>query len=215
MLVHGTAEISVTTWLVLMPVLKYEGYCVFTLDYGGAGLGPIETSAAQLSALVDQISESTGSAKVSIVSHSQGSLVARYYMRFLGGGSKVQELVGLAPSNHGTSHPLLPIAGLLCYSCIQQGTGSAFLQTLNEGGDTEQGVDYTVVATKYDEIVIPYQSQFLDGDSSQVTNVTLQDQCPLDLTEHLLIQYSSTAIQWVINALEVDGPASPAFSPRC
>ena len=49
----------------------------------------------------------TGAAKVSMVGHSQGGMMPRYYIKFLGGASKVDDLVGLSPSNHGTSNPLL------------------------------------------------------------------------------------------------------------
>ena len=35
--------------------------------------------------------------------HSQGGMMPRYYLKFLGGAAKVAKLVGLAPSNHGTT----------------------------------------------------------------------------------------------------------------
>ncbi len=38
-----------------------------------------------------------------MVGHSQGGMMPRYYMKFLGGAAKVNKLVGLVPSNHGTS----------------------------------------------------------------------------------------------------------------
>jgi triacylglycerol lipase len=74
-------------------------------------------------------------------------------------------------------------------------------------------VSYTVISTRYDEVVTPYQSQALAGDT--VTNVVLQNRCPTDLTEHLGIIYDPVALQWVVNALGRDGPADPGFRPRC
>ena len=99
---------------------------------------PIEDSAAQLKAFVDKVLAATGAAKVSMVGHSQGGMMPRYYIKFLGGASKVDDLVGLAPSNHGTANPLLltPGLGYLCPSCLQQKTGSAFLTHLNAGDET-------------------------------------------------------------------------------
>ena len=38
-----------------------------------------------------------------MVGHSQGGMMPRYYIKFLGGAEVVDDLVGLAPSNHGTS----------------------------------------------------------------------------------------------------------------
>ena len=45
----------------------------------------------------------TGASQVDIVGHSQGGMMPRYYIKFLGGAAKVHTLVGLAPSNHGTT----------------------------------------------------------------------------------------------------------------
>ncbi|OEV22738.1 lipase, partial [Streptomyces nanshensis] len=41
--------------------------------------------------------------QVDIVGHSQGGMMPRYYLKFLGGAPKVNALVGIAPSNHGTT----------------------------------------------------------------------------------------------------------------
>jgi triacylglycerol lipase len=155
----------------------------------------------------------TGARKVSLVGHSQGGMMPRYYVKFLGGASKVDDLIGLAPSNHGTSNPgalLLAGAGV-CYSCGQQATGSAFLTNLNAGDETPGKVSYTAVETRYDEVVIPYTSAFLSG----ATNVLLQDRCPLDVAEHLSIIYDAVALRWVRNALGHPGPADPGFRPSC
>ena len=63
-----------------------------------------------------------------------------------------------------------------CDSCGQQATGSAFLTHLNAGDETPGQVSYTVVQTRYDEVVIPYTSAFLAG--ANTTNVLLQDALP-------------------------------------
>ena len=46
-------------------------------------------------------------------------------------------------------------------------------------------------------------------------NLTLQDACPNDTAEHLRIAYDPPAIAITRNALGRDGPANPAFRPRC
>jgi triacylglycerol lipase len=142
-------------------------------------------------------------------------MMPRYYLKFLGGAGKVDDLIGLAPSNHGTSNPgalLLDGAGA-CDSCGQQATGSAFLTNLNAGDETPGNVSYTVVETRYDEVVIPYTSAFLSG--ANTTNVLLQTGCPLDVAEHLSIIYDAVALRWVENALGRPGPADPSFRPSC
>ncbi|GHE96256.1 lipase [Streptomyces spiralis] len=226
-LVHGTFGNSVDNWLSLAPYLEDRGYCVFSLDYGQLpgvplfhGLGPIDTSAGQLSAFVDKVLTATGAAKVDLVGHSQGGMMPRYYLKFLGGAAKVNALVGLAPDNHGTT--LSGLTNLLPYfpgaedlltattpGLADQITGSDFLTKLNEGGDTVPGVHYTVIATKYDEVATPWRSQYLTG--SDVRNVLLQDLCPVDLSEHLAIGlFDRVAFHEVANAL--DPPHATATS---
>ncbi len=214
-LIHGTFADSFSSWQSLSPMLAHDGFCVFALDYGLRGTGPIEKSAAQLRDFIDEVLAATGAPKVSIVGHSQGGMMPRYYLRFLGGAAKVDELIGMAPSNHGTTQLLTPVVGPACTACAQQVAGSPFITNLNAGHEVEPGVDYTVLVTRYDEVVMPYRSQYLTGPSTQVTNITLQSRCALDFTDHLLIIYDPAALQWVEHALLRDGPASPSFRPFC
>ena len=86
---------------------------------------------------------------------------------------------------------------------------------LNAGDETPGSVDYTNIATRYDEVVTPYTSAFLAADGNQVTNVTLQDDCPNDTSEHLRTPYDPPSIQIPLNALGRSGPADPSFRPAC
>ena len=215
-IVHGTFGDSKSLLDRLSWNLHRAGYCVFALDYGNRATGPIEASAQQLKAFVSQVLTSTGAAKVSLVGHSQGGMMPRYYIRFLGGAAKVDDLVGLSPSNHGTSNPLLltPGLGYLCPSCLQQQTGSAFLRTLNAGDETPGPVSYTQVTTRYDEVVVPYTSAYLAA-GPRTTNITLQDVCPFEPTEHLFIPLATPSLSIALDALTHDGPARATFRPRC
>ena len=164
---------------------------------------------------MDQVLKETGARKVDIVGHSQGGMMPRYWMKFLGGAAKVNELIGMAPSNHGTTNPLAVPLGVPASPCLEQAAGSSFLAQLNAGGDTLPGIDYTVISTRYDEVVTPYRTQALAGPAGRVTNVVLQDRCPLDISEHVAIQDDPVAARWVLNALGRRGPADPSFRPRC
>ncbi|KOV98059.1 lipase [Streptomyces sp. NRRL B-1140] len=224
-LVHGTLGNSVDNWLGLAPYLKDRGYCVFSLDYGQLegvpffhGLGPVEKSAGQLKDFVDKVLAATGADETDVVGHSQGGMMPRYYLKFLGGAAEVHALVGIAPSNHGTDlngfTKLLPYfpgaADLLSKNTpalADQVTGSAFLAKLNAGGDTVPGVRYTVIATRYDEVVTPWRSQYLSG--PDVRNVLLQDLCPVDLSEHVAAGLLDRVVfHEVANALD-PGHATP------
>ncbi|MFE0424058.1 esterase/lipase family protein [Streptomyces sp. NPDC058953] len=220
-LVHGTFGNSVDNWLGLAPYLVARGYCVYSLDYGQLpgvpfvhGLGPVARSAEQLDAFVDRVRAATGAAKADLVGHSQGGMMPRHYLKFLGGAAEVNALIGLAPNNHGTD--LLGLTRLLPYfpgvedllteatpALADQIAGSPFLTRLNAGGDTVPGVRYTVIATRYDQVVTPYRSQFLTGPN--VRNVVVQDLCPLDLSEHVAVgTVDRIAFHEVANALDPD-----------
>jgi triacylglycerol lipase len=207
---------GITSWQLIGPQLAQLGYCVSTFAYGSNGTGDIATSAEQLATMVDRLRARTGASRVSIVGHSEGGMMPRYYVEFLGGATKVDKLVALAPSNHGTLNPAT-FGGALtgCVACAQQQAGSAFLTHLNAGDETPPPVDYTVIETIYDEVVIPYTSAFLSGPASRVTNITLQQQCPKDLVGHIGITSDPVALQWVENALASQGPANPQFVPTC
>jgi triacylglycerol esterase/lipase EstA (alpha/beta hydrolase family) len=221
-LVHGTFS-NAGAFSTLSPLLANAGYCVFALNYGCQALGPaicatgpIEESAGQLSTFVDRVLSATHASRVDLVGHSQGGMMPRYYLKFLGGAAKVHRLVGLAPSNHGTTvDGLQALAGLLsglinCDACTEQLAGSAFLARLNGGGDTVPGVRYTVIESRFDEVVTPFTSAFLSG--SSVTNVLLQNSCAADFTGHLGITTDPNALGWVLNALDPAAPA-PACTP--
>ncbi|MFF4157663.1 esterase/lipase family protein [Streptomyces sp. NPDC001678] len=225
-LVHGTLENGTNNWWSFAPYLTARGYCVFSFDYGKIpgipamyGLGPAEKSAGELAAYVDKVLAVTGAAKVDIVGHSQGGMLPRYYLKFLGGAPKVNALVGIAPNNHGTT--LSGIAKLLdvvpgargiisgtAAGLTDQVVGSDFMKKLNEGGDTVPGVRYTVIATRYDEVVTPYRSGFLDGPN--VRNVLVQDLCPVDISMHLTLgTIDRVAFHEAVNALD-PAHATPA-----
>ncbi|GGR21508.1 esterase/lipase family protein [Streptomyces netropsis] len=218
-LVHGTLANSVDNWVALAPHLVSRGYCVFSLDYGQLpgvpffhGLGPVAKSAEQLSAFVDKVLAATGAPEADLVGHSQGGMMPRHYLKFLGGAAKVNALVGIAPDNHGTT--LLGLTKLLDLvpgardaihgltpGLTDQAAGSDFLRRLNEGGDTVPGVRYTVIATQYDEIVTPYRSGHLSG--PDVRNVLIQDRCSLDLSGHVAIGVlDRLAFHEITNALD-------------
>ncbi|MBY8877764.1 esterase/lipase family protein [Actinacidiphila acidipaludis] len=230
-LVHGTFENMNDNWGGASPLLADNGYCVFAFDYGGPsagspiqGTGSVEAGAARLSSFVDQVLAATGSSKVDLVGHSQGGMMPRYYLKYLGGAARTDRLVALSPSNNGTTLDGLTefarqlgllepanrfLVGPACAACVEQEVGSDFLTGLNAGGETVPGVGYTVITTTGDEVVTPYTSAFLPA-APNVTDITVQDQCPLDASDHLEIAYDPIALTDVLNALD---PAHPRPVP--
>ena len=226
-LVHGTFANMDDNWQTASPVLVNHGYCVYAFNYGGAsatnpvgGTGDIAASARTLAAFVDSVLAKTGSPKVDLVGHSQGGMMPRYYINFLGGAAKVHTFVGLASSNYGsTLDGLITLAGLLgargaldsgdpTPALVEQEQGSAFLASLNKT-PTMPGVNYTVIESKRDEVVTPYTNAFLPAQPN-VTNITVQDQCPVDQSDHVEIASDPTAMADMLNALD---PAHPVRVP--
>src|SRR5918998_4623597 len=130
-LVHGTFGDMTVSWNLASPALKANGYCVFALDLVRRGMAPIDQSADKLAAFVDEVLSRTGAAKVSLVGHSQGGMLGRYVAKFRDKLSVIDDIVGLAPSSHGTTNPLAPGAGFFCPACAEQAAGSAFMTRLN------------------------------------------------------------------------------------
>jgi triacylglycerol esterase/lipase EstA (alpha/beta hydrolase family) len=228
-LVHGTLANMDDNWQAASPILANHGYCVFAFNYGGAsptddfqGTGDIATSAGQLASFVSEVLAATGASKVDLVGHSQGGMMPRYYISFLGGASKVDKLVALAPSNYGTTldgltvlgdtlgllAPVNSVLSTTCEACVEQEEGSSFLATLN-ADPTVSGVSYTVIESRDDEVVTPYTNAFLPA-GPNVTNITLQNQCPLDESDHLEIANDPVAMADMLNALD---PAQPVRVP--
>ncbi|MFJ5777134.1 esterase/lipase family protein [Streptomyces sp. NPDC093094] len=225
-LVHGTMENMNDLWRGAAPLLANEGYCVFAFSYGGAsagdpvqGVGSMVDGAAVLADFVDRVRAATGAAEVDLVGHSQGGgPVPRYYLKnHPGAADKVGRLVGITPSNHGTTlsgitelgrvlHLLEPVNGFLAKdhpALVEQQIGSDFNRALDAGGDTVPGVDYTVIATQYDEIVTPYTNGYLTaGPGATVHNIHVQETCWKDATDHLEAPYDPVVLTHVLNALD-------------
>ncbi|HUN30701.1 MAG TPA: alpha/beta fold hydrolase [Trebonia sp.] len=220
-LVHGTFANMDDNWQAASPLLADNGYCVYAFNYGGAsstspiqGTGEIAASAAQLATFVNTVLSATGASKVDLVGHSQGGMMPRYYLSFLGGAAKVNDFVAFAPSNYGTTlDGITELASLLgassaingtlssvCEACVEQEQGSAFLASLN-ATPTVAGVHYTVIESKDDEVVTPYTNAFLPA-ASNVTNITVQNQCALDGSDHLEIAADPIAMADMLNALD-------------
>jgi triacylglycerol esterase/lipase EstA (alpha/beta hydrolase family) len=225
-LVHGLLANMVDNWDTMAPLLADNGFCVYAFTYGAVpgeayvgGLQPMEQSAPQLAAFVDRVLSATGASKVDLVGHSEGTVMPRYYMEFLGGAAKVDRYVMLTPIWHGTNvlglatleqlgGQLDPsgialansLVGTTCGSCSEFLTGSSFLRALDARGMALPGVTYTDIVTKYDELVVPYTSGILAAPN--VSNFTVQDQCPTDFSDHLTVAFDPTAAQDVLNALD-------------
>ncbi|MFC0030381.1 esterase/lipase family protein [Micromonospora chaiyaphumensis] len=192
--------------------LRADGYRVSIYQLPNLGFGDIRESARALSSYVDQVRATTGAAKVDLVTHSEGGLVSRWYVKFLGGAAKVGHYVSLGSPQQGTYVAniisflgLGSCAGIV--ACQQMSIGSSFLADLNGGDDTPGAVRWTTVRTWQDELVRPVDNAALaDG----ATNVLVQAWCPLRIVGHLGLVLDGTTYSVVRQVL-----ADAAIRPNC
>lgn len=197
-LIHGTGATS-GNWQELAHELREDGWAVFAPGYGARATNPIQQSAHEVGQYIEAVLARTGADRVIVVGHSQGGLVARYWMRYCDGADKVHHLVSLAVPHHGTTlggviSPLIKtkMAENLLDSFVsswfgpagfQQVVGSPIVEALADGGDTDEEVDgYTSIATRSDSVIQPPETCFLVGDN--VRNLWVQDVDPHAVVMH-------------------------------
>ncbi len=157
--------------------------------------------------------------QVDILGYSQGGMVPRWALRFWPDTRPlVRSFVAIDPSNHGTLDSWA-LCRLQCPPAFwQQATGSPFLAALNSYAETFAGIDYTVVYSRTDEVVVPNLdaegSSSLHTGSGAILDIAVQQLCPADLSEHLLMgTVDPVAYALALDALRHDSLADPARLP--
>ncbi|MEV0355438.1 alpha/beta fold hydrolase [Nocardia sp. NPDC050697] len=230
-LLHGLTAPMAANWPTISALLANNGYCVFALNYGMQpelpapfdtipGLGDmVESATEELAPFVDRVLAATGAERVAFVGHSEGTVMPRWYIKNLSGASKVARSVNLTPINNGTHvnggallAALLDRLGLwddaqerlidFGYGAgVQLTAGSDYLKEVNSGVAYDPGIQYTFIMTRYDELVVPYTSGYGPA-APNVTNVVVQDRCPLAVFEHAGAASDPVVAQLVLNALD-------------
>lgn len=195
-----------------------EGYSLAGLDING--LKPIEESAACLDAYVDEVlAQYPAGTKVSLIGHSQGALVSRYYINELGGDALTDTYISLAGPNYGTDIATLGdfVTGGDCLGlpvCAQMGADSGsftndFLAALNDGPDVAGGVDsYSFYSENGDNIVWQLDPIFQSAEAAAAldvgTNRSVGDECFGRYVSHLGMIYDGVVYEMVTDALSGD-----------
>lgn len=227
-LIPGTGEDAYATWAFYGPALQSEGICAYTFNHNPPSIeghtlewaafsGDIRDSAHMLDSVVRRILDATDATKVDLVGHSQGGgPLAHFYIQNFSGEEKVNEVIGLTPSNHGTRkyelaslfefYPFLrpPYESLTNFSNTQaweqQVSGSSLLNDLSKNGLTRAPVSYVVITTQNDENVVPYTNSFIA--EPRVENLTVEDFCGNTHSSHMNFTYDPIAFQLVLDRLK-------------
>ncbi|KAF9578706.1 hypothetical protein BGW38_005375 [Lunasporangiospora selenospora] len=212
------------SWQFLAENLKQRGYCVYQFRYGMipgfpgiGGLTDIQDSAHQLGDYVDKVLASTTASKVDLVGHSEGTVVSRWYAKFLD-NQKVRSVVSVSPIGQGTTiQGLLGFSKLvgwydilanavhgLCAACTQLLEGSDLLSQLyyTKAGSAEYGsgsdlvphVQYLSILTNQDQLVTPYTNGLLSipeapkGDESTASSTSRMELDPVYSSKNLVLE---------------------------
>lgn len=213
LLVHATTvdpEINFAwNWMPVLRELQIP-FCTVTLP--NYAMTDIQESAEYVVYAIREMYR-RGGRKVQIVGHSQGGLVPRWALRWWPDTrAMVDDLVAMGSPNHGS----VVVTAICLAGCApalqQQASDSDFVTALNADGETFAGISYTNIYSRLDEFVQPNLddsgSTSLQTGEGMIRNVALQDVCPLDVSEHLIVGTSSSAgYEIAMDALMHEGPA--------
>ena len=223
-LLHGLGANKNEDINLLQSDVAGRGYCTFAPTYGAwpgfpyvGGVRPVADSAAEIRSFIEQVLAQTGAAKVDVVGHSEGGFQSLYVTKTQGIANRIDKVVAIAPPTHGTTFAgLYRLAYLFgqasrdaveqaltafgCPACSDLGIGGSAVATLNDGPIAQPGVSYTVITSRFDELVTPTETAFVREPG--VTNEYVQDTCPFDPVGHIGEAYDTNVWHLVENALD-------------
>ncbi len=124
---------------VLERRLRRDGYCVFSINLGGLfdrfNTQSIEVSAEKVREKVERLYARYQLGPLSIIGHSKGGLIGRYFVKRLGGDARVRNLITLGTPHNGTPFAYVGCAtvGTVAKSVWQMTPMSPFIRRLKIG----------------------------------------------------------------------------------
>ena len=167
LLLHGLAATR-RVFQILENRLRMDGYSIFTLHLGGLAdtfnTDPINESASFVAKKVKRLyAKYKIKGKLTIIGHSKGGLIGRYYVKKYGGAEFTQCLITLGTPHNGTPWAFIgyfTLLGLFSKSLLQMIPASKFIRELNHT-PWPRGVKIISIYSKEDPFAI-YPSAMLD-----------------------------------------------------
>lgn len=164
MLVHGVLGQGFLYWNRIKHYLEGDSNHFHEVRLPFFGFGDLRKAAAHLSLEVDAIlaecATGTGEDKIDLIAHSAGGLVARYFIKRLGGDRRVHSLITLGTPHQGTFTSYFAPLNKVARQTLP---GSSFLKDLNAGRDTKEPIHYVSIYSQTDGVVVPPASAILLG----------------------------------------------------
>ncbi|HCF58427.1 MAG TPA: permease [Myxococcales bacterium] len=154
---------------VLEKRLRRDGYCVWSINLGGLfdafNTRGIDDCAEQVRDKVERLYTRYNLGPLSIIGHSKGGLIGRYYVKRLGGDKRCRTLITLGAPHNGTPAAYAGIAtmGLVSKSVWQMAPMSPFIRRLKMGR-FPPNVRFVSIYSKADR-ASPFPSCILEADS--------------------------------------------------
>lgn len=156
--VHGYSGSTIVNFSAMIQWFKDAGYPSNRLYYYTYNSLPgVASGANTLKNKVNSVIAATGKSKVDIITHSMGGLVTRYYMKHLGGATKVKQVVNIATPHKGTAWAYLEP---FTQAAVDMRPGSSLLNSIS---GYYPGLN---LYSTCDEIVIPNSSANVGTSSS-------------------------------------------------
>jgi triacylglycerol lipase len=191
----------------LRDALEADGRDVLVVPPVAAGTGDLRDQARAVDLVADRALRRSAVGSVDVVGYSAGGVVARLWVRDLGGDEVARRLVSLGSPQHGTRVAAVAaeLAGDCPLACRQLAPGSDLLRRLNARDETPRGPRFVSVWSTADEVVVPSDSARLVGG----LGFTVQSVCPARRTAHGQLPSDPVVLAALRRALGVEPPAPP------
>ncbi len=197
---------------VLAAKLRALGRDVSIVSLAGDGTGDLRAQAELLGRDVSAALRRSHAQSVDVVGYSAGGVVARLWLRDVGGAPLARRVVLLGAPSHGTELAGLGalVPGACPQACQQLEPGSDLLASLNQGDETPAGPDIVSIWTTRDQVVVPPDSARLAG----ALNVTVQSVCAASDVTHAELPADPLVDAMVVAELAA-GPPVPLSAQDC
>ena len=153
LIIHGFLGTRGSMYMLERRLVE-DGFVVVSFNLGTLNLRDIRASAFLIHRKIERILAQTPSQQLDIIGHSMGGLIGLYYVKKLGGHSRVRKLIMMGTPIRGTWAALMGVMtlGLWSTSSWQLLPRSRFLDELAQG-PMPPGVEVHTIAAVRDWVV--------------------------------------------------------------